>query len=506
MKFKFLINKNNTINGYRNELLNNALGLFSIASSINLCFIIYQALPINKPFYIVLHSMAVIIFILLWLIRNQLSYQLKISGIFICTYLIVFSTFFYFGLTSNSRAGIVVILLIAALFLDQPYLTIILITTFIGLLIINYLALHNAITLSMINKNSLIEWLNMDFVVFGGGGFVAWLTRSMMNELIFCRQVAETANHAKSQFLTHVSHELRTPLNIILGFTQILLEQGNHLTPIQYQQLNLIAKNADSLHHLISDLLDLEHAEKGVFKLNLKSFSLSQLINDVSEMVRYDCEKKGLILEVNFLDFKQQLLIDGERLKQIMLNLLTNAIKFTTQGKIKLSVEIHLISDSQLHLIISVIDSGIGIALADQERIFLPFEQIHHFNQKNSLGLGLAISRQLAQLMGGELTVNSVINQGSCFRLILPSIIILDKKYPALLTQVETNKLSEQDLPLASDIALLSELVECRMLSDIQDWLQINALSYPQFCGVLDELVNQCDFIEIENFLKNLDS
>jgi hypothetical protein len=168
-------------------------------------------------------------------------------------------------------------------------------------------------------------------------------------------------------------------------------------------------------------------------------------------------------------------------------------------------VNYNVIDSSHISLIISIVDSGIGIELADQERIFLPFEQVHSGENKNvhGLGLGLAVCRQLVQLMNGQLTLNSIVGKGSEFSLQLP--VMIDVAYKVMISQSEaelvTNKIAIDDLPLATDLAMLRELAEFRMLSEIQDWIVVNVDSYPQFTTALDELVRSCDLRMVAAFL-----
>ena len=448
------------------------------------------------------------IFMLSWLVRHQLSYSLKITTLLTCTYLIIFSALLTIGPTANSKAGVIVMLLMATIFLDQPAISLVFAAIVMGLITVGYLAVHQLIDFSGLDSqaHNAVTWLNMGVVLLAGSSVAAWVARSMMNELARCRKIAEEANQAKTQFLTNVSHELRTPLNVILGFSKVLLEQGDNLTPAQQQHLSMIANSGNSLHRLVTDVIDLERAESGRFKLQKKSVFLSGLINEVTEMVNHECERKGLLLQVEIPSLNQHLLIDGERLKQILLNLLSNAIKFTERGTVQLKVEAAMSGEQQIDLKIAVTDTGIGIAPADQMRIFSPFEQVKQIEDAQSLGLGLTICQQLAQLMGGELTLQSAIGRGSCFTLNLPGVSVVPKEQqPFILPPFPISTgFSAQDLPLAADVSLLCELAEFRMFSEIEDWLQANNDSYPGFCSVLNELVTGCDLRHVEQFLNTL--
>ena len=495
---------------YRHQLLNESLAVFSLASGVNLIFTIHMAYQIGWQPYAIFQTVAVSSFISLWLARNKLSYNIKVFGLMICAYVITFATIINTGPVANSKAGVIVMLFIAGVFLNPPNIALVYIFIALGFAFISYLSLHNLITFHVINYEIYAHapetWANMSIVLIAGGSVVVWIARSMINELIVSRIAADAANRAKSQFLANVSHELRSPLNTILGFTSVLLEQKQLLTPVQCEQLEIIAQSGNSLHRLVNDVLDLIRAETGRFKLQVKSTSVLIIINEIVTAIRPRSDSKGLILRIEIApSLPPQLLLDGERLRQIVLNLLDNAIKFTERGEVILMVNYNVIDSSHISLIISIVDSGIGIELADQERIFLPFEQVHSGENKNvhGLGLGLAVCRQLVQLMNGQLTLNSIVGKGSEFSLQLP--VMIDVAYKVMISQSEaelvTNKIAIDDLPLATDLAMLRELAEFRMLSEIQDWIVVNVDSYPQFTTALDELVRSCDLRMVAAFL-----
>lgn len=503
---------------YRIKLLNQTIAAFIIASSVNLIFTINTAIQTNWQTYAVSQTLAVSLFIIMWLTRNNLSYNTKIFGLISCAYTIVFGTIINIGATANSKAGVIVILLMASIFLDQPYILLVFIAVFLGLIIISYLAVNHLITFSSLayelQAHSLATWANMNIVVLAGGSVAAWVARSMINELIISSKAAEMASQAKTQFLANVSHELRTPLSNIIGFTNILLEQREQLTTKQYEQLKIIANSGNSLLHLINDILDLVRAETGRLKLQMQAVSLSLLFTEIIHTVQPYSDSKGLVLRFEIeKNLPSQLLLDGERLRQIVFNLLNNAIKFTDHGEISLVVNGNHLDQSHFELIISIADSGEGISSFDQERIFIPFEQVDRDVNKNlhGLGLGLSVSRQLAQLMGGELTLTSVLNVGSTFILKLPVTIDnvnlstnfnyhVPSVAPIIIQSIAT-KLNVNDLPLDTDLNVLRELAKFGMVSEIQDWLNANADSYPQFTQRLNELVWNCDLQMVIKFL-----
>jgi signal transduction histidine kinase len=233
------------------------------------------------------------------------------------------------------------------------------------------------------------------------------------------RQEAEAANAAKTLFLRVMSHELRTPLNAISGYTQ-LLEDGirGPVTPEQAKDLGKIKSAARYLARLIDDVLTAEKHELPM-PLDLVSVAVTPLLAEVEELCALQAQGDGLTLTITPPAFDVCVTADAQRLQQILLNLVTNAIKFTTRGG---SVAVSCGTDTKA-VRIRVSDTGVGIGPGHLERVFEPFVQINrHLSHlaKNGVGLGLAISRQLARAMHGDLTLQSTEGVGSSFTLTLP--------------------------------------------------------------------------------------
>ena len=227
---------------------------------------------------------------------------------------------------------------------------------------------------------------------------------------------AEKANRLKSIFLANMSHEIRTPMNAIIGYTELLLEEETNSEKRKY--LEIIKQSGDTLLNLINDILDFSKIEADKMELNREPFSILRVIDHMKSMFKQKVEEKGLDFIINIEDNLPPLLYgDENRIGQIIINFLSNAIKFTDQGSITLSVKYR---DNRLK--ISVKDTGIGISRENQEKIFSPFTQAPSPAKRHisGTGLGLAISKKLANLMGGEIYVKSSPGKGSTFTVEIP--------------------------------------------------------------------------------------
>ncbi|MDJ1168627.1 ATP-binding protein [Roseofilum sp. BLCC_M154] len=232
------------------------------------------------------------------------------------------------------------------------------------------------------------------------------------------KEAADKANQAKSEFLANMSHELRTPLNGILGYTQIL-QRMDDLKPKQREGITIIEQAGSHLLTLINDILDLAKIEAGKMELLPRDIHFPSFINGVAEVIRIKTEEKNLTFS-SFSDpnLPQGIYVDDKRLRQILLNLLGNATKFTDRGEILFSVwhtgDIPPRSTATLHF--EICDTGVGMTPDQIQSIFLPFEQVGANSKKHEgTGLGLAITRQIVQIMGGEIEVKSQPGIGSQF-------------------------------------------------------------------------------------------
>ena len=233
------------------------------------------------------------------------------------------------------------------------------------------------------------------------------------------RRIAEFANQAKSIFLANMSHELRTPLNAILGFSNVMLHDPS-MPQAQQENLRIINNSGEHLLTLINDILDIAKIEAGQVKLENAPFDLGAMVRDVTDMMRIRADNKDLQLKVDQTSlFPRYIVGDEARLRQILVNLVGNAIKFTDQGGVV--IRLGTTQDSTSRLLIEVEDSGRGIMPEEQKHIFDPFVQAGPQREDSKgTGLGLSITRQFVAMMGGHIGLDSVPGKGSLFRVELP--------------------------------------------------------------------------------------
>jgi signal transduction histidine kinase/ligand-binding sensor domain-containing protein/DNA-binding NarL/FixJ family response regulator len=261
--------------------------------------------------------------------------------------------------------------------------------------------------------------------------------RQTMQELARAKDAAEAASRAKSTFLANMSHEFRTPLNAIMGFTQILA-RDRRLNADQKEDICIVHRSSEHLLGLINDVLDMSKIEAGRAIVNPKAFDLHRLLEGLEEMFALRAEGQGLALALSLApDLPRYVRCDDGKLRQVLMNLLGNAVKFTQQGSVLLEVNAILEPDGhRARVSFAVQDTGPGIRPEEMEHLFEPFGQTDSGRQsQGGTGLGLAISQQFVRLMGGEIGVSSEPGKGSTFRFELPvevaGLADLDAPQPA---------------------------------------------------------------------------
>ncbi len=275
---------------------------------------------------------------------------------------------------------------------------------------------HAQLTRAISSIRDITERKEMENALEQERASLALKVQERTGELQWANKELARASRHKDRFLANMSHELRTPLNAILGYAKIL-QKGGGLTQLQQDGLHTIQKSGEHLLHLITDILDLSKIEAGRLDLHVSELYVPDFLTHVANMIRVRAEEKAIRFTYEHdPELPKGIRADEKRLREILINLLDNAVKFTTQGGVVLRITLQEKREQQVGLLFEVEDTGPGISPEHQDDIFQPFQQVtqqSYFTE--GTGLGLTICRQLVRLMGGELELHSVLGVGSTF-------------------------------------------------------------------------------------------
>ena len=334
-------------------------------------------------------------------------------------------------------------------------------------------------------------------------------------ELLDSQKAAEAANEAKSTFLANMSHELRTPLNAIIGYSEMLIEDAEDENEDFVPDLDKINSSGKHLLGLINDILDLSKVESGKMELFIEKFNLEKVLKEVISTITPLVEKNKNILKLSINTMTKEISADLTKIRQIMLNLLSNATKFTKEGEIYIIVDDN--HDNNLLLDFKVSDSGIGMTQEQIDKVFKPFTQADEKTTRKfgGTGLGLTITKMFSEMMGGGVTINSNINKGTTFTVTIPKLVVDNKIIEKKLKDVSNSNFNDSfsvlvidDDPNAQELMkkfLIKENYNVLQASSGKDGLDLASKYQPDLI-TLDVMMPEMDGWEVLSSLQSNDN
>lgn len=433
---------------FRSHLVNQLIVFVTITSLFEVAILLSHVPKLGITPYFIVRMMLIGSLWIFMLLRHHISYFGRVSLLIGITWVSIVAHLVQFGPAMNAKSFLITLTFFAMLFVSERagwliVASIVALFAVLGSLVTQGYLVHHFDYQSHILKPQ--TWIGMTFFLTSYSaltGYVAMKFLHFLQELLAqsraqtealreAKEKIEAANRAKQEFLNNMSHELNTPLHTLLGYLELL--QDTSLNWQQRGHLSSIRQSSEHLHTLVNAVLDTARLERQQWVLNPISCSPLELLQHVVNMIQLKAQGKGLQFEfIQTHPLPAEILVDALRLRQILLNLLTNAVKYTPQGYVHLTVNCVEQSDQTVILTFRASDSGVGIPLTEQHRLLQPFERGNTLGQSGT-GLGLSIVRQLLQQMDSELAITSS-PSGSCFQFSLQVPVLR----PALAAEVDT--------------------------------------------------------------------